>query len=639
MAAPWEAYQETKTETSKQEGPWAKFSEEKPLAEKPFIERQKTAISPVTDVLNRALVAQTIGAPVDIATMAMRPFGYKTEVPVGGSEWIGKQMEKAGFVTPTRRPVAELITGLSPLGVPAAKGIAGLAKKSIDYYKTSKGAEAEELAKALKTQLTGKAEEVITGAERAQAAPGKRLEEIAKAQRELGAREPVAAARQVAREKEAETALNKLSPQRNILAEDVGSIIQPEARKNLEQLRGTRQEESITKIKDPAFESARNRESAGDFISTNPKSADQFSNVVGEIEQQIARTPEPYGSELRRRLASIRGKEVPMTDAEIRAAELRSSITGEPVSTTKVEPMTMDQAEFLRRMLKSKDLGKVEGFAAQDPFRMNALGDKLFDAMKAYEPRIGQYVEKYKETSAPISKALAGRGRALTDVELIEAENVLFSADKTAAAKYYLNGSQERAQALITVTGGKKPEVINGIKGYFRNQLAPMTSKQAQQFVANQEGFLREFPELRKPLNDIVDTKRVSETAGVSAQKRAEAATTRLAGEAKPIEKTISEQREISNRYRIFQNKITSQTPKDTVTDAKSMINRLRQDGLINDVSHRNLLNKIEQIKLQYGETEKAKQNIQLLLRKSLIYSGMGAGGIVGYYGLKALGE
>ena len=69
------------------------------------------------------------------------------------------------------------------------------------------------------------------------------------------------------------------------------------------------------------------------------------------------------------------------------------------------------------------------------------------------------------------------------------------------------------------------------------------------------------------------------------------------------------------------------------------MINRLRQDGLINDVSHRNLLNKIEQIKLQYGETEKAKQNIQLLLRKSLIYSGMGAGGIVGYYGLKALGE
>ena len=97
MAGPWEAYQETKTEPSKQEGPWAKFSEEKSLAEKPFIERQKTAISPVTDVLNRALVAQTIGAPVDIATMAMRPFGYKTEVPVGGSEWIGKQMEKAGF--------------------------------------------------------------------------------------------------------------------------------------------------------------------------------------------------------------------------------------------------------------------------------------------------------------------------------------------------------------------------------------------------------------------------------------------------------------------------------------------------------------------------------------------------------------
>ena len=100
MAAPWEAYQETKTEPSKQEGPWAKFSEEKTLAEKPFIERQKTAISPVTDVLNRALVAQTIGAPVDIATMAMRPFGYKTQAPIGGSQWMRQKAEALGIREP-----------------------------------------------------------------------------------------------------------------------------------------------------------------------------------------------------------------------------------------------------------------------------------------------------------------------------------------------------------------------------------------------------------------------------------------------------------------------------------------------------------------------------------------------------------
>jgi hypothetical protein len=175
MAAPWEAYQETKTEPSKQEGPWAKFSEEKTLAEKPFIERQKTAISPVTDVLNRALVAQTIGAPVDIATMAMRPFGYKTEAPVGGSEWIGKQMEKAGFVTPTRRPVAELLTGLSPLGVPAARAVAGMAKPVAGFIT---GKPVREAAQAAKEAAAGQYEAPISEAELARQKAARTIEQI-----------------------------------------------------------------------------------------------------------------------------------------------------------------------------------------------------------------------------------------------------------------------------------------------------------------------------------------------------------------------------------------------------------------------------------------------------------------------------
>lgn len=37
------------------------------------------------------------GAPVDIATMAMRPFGYSVEAPVGGSDWLKKQALEAGI--------------------------------------------------------------------------------------------------------------------------------------------------------------------------------------------------------------------------------------------------------------------------------------------------------------------------------------------------------------------------------------------------------------------------------------------------------------------------------------------------------------------------------------------------------------
>ena len=37
-----------------------------------------------------------VGAPVDIATMAMRPFGYSVEKPVMGSDWIKEKMSAAG---------------------------------------------------------------------------------------------------------------------------------------------------------------------------------------------------------------------------------------------------------------------------------------------------------------------------------------------------------------------------------------------------------------------------------------------------------------------------------------------------------------------------------------------------------------
>lgn len=38
-----------------------------------------------------------VGAPVDLATLAMRPFGYKDEKPVMGSEWIKEKMTKMGI--------------------------------------------------------------------------------------------------------------------------------------------------------------------------------------------------------------------------------------------------------------------------------------------------------------------------------------------------------------------------------------------------------------------------------------------------------------------------------------------------------------------------------------------------------------
>lgn len=63
--------------------------------------------------LNRGAVGGLLGGPVDIATMAMRPLGYRVEKPVGGSEWIGDQMERMGIVGPQRNAVAETLASVA----------------------------------------------------------------------------------------------------------------------------------------------------------------------------------------------------------------------------------------------------------------------------------------------------------------------------------------------------------------------------------------------------------------------------------------------------------------------------------------------------------------------------------------------
>jgi hypothetical protein len=85
------------------------------------------------DLAYRGLAA-ALGGPVDLSTMFLRAIGYTTpeKEVVGGSEWLGQQMERAGLVSSARAPIAELLASL-PIGAPgataklAAAGGAGLA--------------------------------------------------------------------------------------------------------------------------------------------------------------------------------------------------------------------------------------------------------------------------------------------------------------------------------------------------------------------------------------------------------------------------------------------------------------------------------------------------------------------------------
>lgn len=76
-----------------------------------------------------------LGAPVDIATMAMRPFGYNVEKPVGGSEYLIEKARQAGIAQAPTGSAAETATRIGMGFVnPAAvarqipKGIAAIEK-------------------------------------------------------------------------------------------------------------------------------------------------------------------------------------------------------------------------------------------------------------------------------------------------------------------------------------------------------------------------------------------------------------------------------------------------------------------------------------------------------------------------------
>lgn len=100
-----------------------------------------------TDAVNRGAVAATFGAPVDMANMGLNLgkaaagyLGNKAGVlladqmpqlidnPVGGSEYIGNQLQRFGVVSPNRNALAEGLAGVLPTSpTKSAKAVAAIA--------------------------------------------------------------------------------------------------------------------------------------------------------------------------------------------------------------------------------------------------------------------------------------------------------------------------------------------------------------------------------------------------------------------------------------------------------------------------------------------------------------------------------
>jgi hypothetical protein len=86
----------------------------------------------VTDLINRGLIANTAGLPVDMLNTVLQTLGLGSEQPLGGSDSIRRALEYYGLSSETQRPMLETLTSLTPpRAVMGAARVAGQGAEAV----------------------------------------------------------------------------------------------------------------------------------------------------------------------------------------------------------------------------------------------------------------------------------------------------------------------------------------------------------------------------------------------------------------------------------------------------------------------------------------------------------------------------
>lgn len=86
----------------------------------------------IPDLINRGLIANTAGLPVDMLNTVLQTLGLGSEQPLGGSDSIRRALEYYGLSSETQRPMLETLASLTPpRAVMGAARVAGQGAKAV----------------------------------------------------------------------------------------------------------------------------------------------------------------------------------------------------------------------------------------------------------------------------------------------------------------------------------------------------------------------------------------------------------------------------------------------------------------------------------------------------------------------------
>jgi hypothetical protein len=559
-----------------------------------------------------------------------------------GTEGIRYLAEQRG-ATPQQQQLIELGSdvGLGALGYGASK-LAGKGARTLKdvisaaSYEPSKKAtlglrgeavtEAQAAQKALETEAKMKASGKTPEVESQRAISDVRF----KTKQQVEQQAKQAKANQ-------DATLNQLSA-RPVRDENLGNLIQTKGSQNVENIKLNTEKEAIRDIKDPAFARARQRAAAGDYPESNPEAKQFLDQAIADIEQQIADTPAQFRGPLEQRKNILFGDEVPLSQGELRVEQLKASIDPNYMpKSTKYQPLSLQQLEFLRRWAKDPILRKDTGFGALDATRLKNTSDLIREAQIKYEPDVKRYIDTYRAGKEAENLALGGkRGESITAEVDARTDTPIFTGKPQEAVNYYLDGTFNSADKLIRLMGGKSDELVNAIKGNFREKLTDMDAKKAADFVQKNRGLFQAFPEIRplvdKVVQSKVDAERLTKMSGLSTKRLQEALGTELSTK-QAVAKGAAEPIKIAESLNNQLIKMRDSTGKESVDISKDIIDNLFKNKLIGEDQYQKLLNQTREAYQLYGNTDKARKQVAYITGSALIP----VIGITGYYKAKAM--
>ena len=551
------------------------------VADKPV--KDSGLMGATTDVLNRGLVAATLGAPVDIAAEVMRPFGYKEKEPFLGSEYIGKQMEKASMVSPKRRPVAEMAVGLAPSLVTG--GVAGARAGTKAIGKLIGGG--RDLAEELRATTAGKTAQEIAAAEKKAATTEKRI----------GATEKIAEREA----KKGEAAYGQLpGVEQNIVESDaaIGKRIKDKADDVYSKLKETRST-NAEKNKADAFGFARSREFMGEKIE-NTKA---YQDVLNKIDSLLKDKDTGLA------VASLDAIKNPLN--QIRRA-IDPRYVDEATGVVMGRPISFQGMEDLRRFLRDRSYGlPAEGFDAINQQKAGKLADAVENVMSEFSNgKIDKFISQYRRDSEPLRVFQTKVGKALTDEQLL-GKGVNYATVSAQDIPKAMFKNKENFNALIDALGGDVNAAKSEAQRYFVGQLQGKNASQARKFIddRNNRAMLKETGSY-DIANNYVRQLEQAEKRGAGALERGKAR--------EPI---VKQQRDLQNKLNIIQSDIAR---ADAYTNPVEKINYINNQA--KKLADLLPIEQRDQFLREVQSVVSAEQKKQKLIKWTKIALGVGVG-------------